>query len=60
MGSLAEQLMNGVTSMTRRRSRMLSRVRELMMAGTVQPKPRIMGMNARPESPRAPMMPSMT
>ena len=60
MGSRALQDINGVMSMVLNRSRLFSRAREAMMAGTVQPKPRIMGMNARPESPSFPMMPSIT
>ena len=60
MVSLALQLMNGVTSMTLNLSRLLSSAREAMMAGTVQPKPSSMGMNALPDRPSLLIMPSMT
>ena len=60
MGSLALQDINGVMSMVLYRSRLFSRAREAMMAGTVQPKPRIMGMKDLPESPSLPMMLSIT
>ena len=60
MVSLALQLMKGVTSMTFRRSCLFSRTLEAMMAGTVQPKPRSMGMKALPERPSLLMIPSMT
>ena len=56
----ALQLMKGVTSITLKRSRLLSSARDAMMAGTVQPKPKSMGMNALPESPSLLMTPSMT
>ena len=60
MVSLALQLMNGVTSMTLYLSRSFSSALEAIIAGTVQPKPSSMGMNALPDSPRWVMMPSMT
>ena len=51
MGTLAPQLMKGVRRMVKRRSRWLFMLRALMTAGTVQPKPIIMGMKARPLRP---------
>ena len=51
MGSLAEQLMKGVSRMVIFRSRSLERVRVAMMAGTLHPKPMSMGTKLRPESP---------
>ena len=51
MGSLALQDIKGVISMVLNRSRLFSSAREAMIAGTVQPKPSSMGMNARPERP---------
>ena len=51
MGSLAEQLMKGVSRMVIRRSRSLERVRVAMMAGTLHPKPMSMGTKLRPERP---------
>ena len=46
--------------MTLKRSRRFSNDREAMIAGTVQPNPKIMGINARPESPSLLIIPSMT
>ena len=46
--------------MTLKRSRWFSKDREAMIAGTVQPNPKIMGINARPESPSLLIIPSMT
>ena len=60
MGSLAEQDIKGVTSMVFRLSRWVSKALLAIMAGTVQPKPRIMGRNALPESPTFPMTESIT
>ena len=51
MGSLAEQLMKGVSRMVIFRSRSLDRVRVAMTAGTEQPKPMSMGTKLRPERP---------
>ena len=51
MGSLAEQLMKGVSRMVILRSRSLERVRVAMMAGTLHPKPMSMGTKLRPERP---------
>ena len=59
-GSLAEQDIKGVTSMVFNRSLLFSSAREAMIAGTLQPNPRIIGINARPESPTFPIIPSMT
>ena len=56
----ALQLMNGVTSITLNLSRLFSSAREAIIAGTVQPKPSSMGMNALPESPSLLIIPSMT
>ena len=60
MGSRALQDIKGVMSMVLYLSRLFSRAREAIMAGTVQPNPRIMGMKDRPESPSRPMMLSIT
>ena len=51
MGSLAEQLMNGVSRMVILRSRSEGRVRLAMTPGTVQPKPMSMGTMLRPDRP---------
>ena len=51
MGSLAEQLMNGVSRMVILRSRSDGSVRLAMTAGTVQPKPTSMGTMERPDRP---------
>ena len=51
MGSLAEQLINGVSRIVILRSRSLDRVRVAIMAGTEQPKPMSMGTKLRPERP---------
>ena len=51
MGSLAEQLINGVSKIVMRRSRSLDSVRVAMMAGTEQPKPTSIGTKLRPDSP---------
>ena len=60
MVSLALQLIKGVTSITLKRSCLFSSAREAIMAGTVQPKPSSMGMNALPESPSLLITPSIT
>ena len=52
--------MNGVISMVLLLSFGSSSTLDAISAGTVQPKPRIIGMNARPESPSFPMMLFMT
>ena len=52
--------MKGVTSMVFSLSLRFSRALEAIMAGTVHPKPRSMGMKALPESPSLPMIPSIT
>ena len=44
----AEQVTNGITSMVTKRSREFSSVRVAMMAGTLQPKPRIRGTTELP------------
>ena len=59
-GSRAEQDIKGVITITFLLSRSVSRALVAMMAGTVHPKPRIMGRNALPDSPTFPMMPSIT
>ena len=51
MGSLAEQLMKGVSRMVIFRSRSLESVRVAMMAGTLHPNPMSMGTKLRPERP---------
>lgn len=51
MGSLALQLMNGVSMMVILRSRSLARVRDAIIAGTLQPKPMIIGTKEEPERP---------
>ena len=51
MGSLALQLMKGVSKIVILRSRSEGRVRVAMMAGTEQPKPMSMGTTLRPERP---------
>ena len=43
--------MNGVTSIVRYRSSLFSRALEAMIAGTLQPKPSIIGIKARPDRP---------
>ena len=59
-GSLAEQDIKGVITITFRLSCSVSSARVAIMAGTVQPNPRIMGKNALPDSPTFPIMPSIT
>ena len=51
MGSRAEQLIIGRTSIVTSRLRLLSMVRVAMTAGTLQPKPMMSGMNDLPCSP---------
>ena len=51
IGSLAPQEKNGMTRIVAVRSFSSARVRVLIIAGTEQPKPIIMGRNARPERP---------
>ena len=51
MGSLAEQLINGVSRMVIFRSRSEGRVRLAITPGTVQPKPMSIGTMLRPERP---------
>ena len=51
MGTLAEQDINGVSSIVILRSRSLASVRQLIIAGTEQPKPISMGTNERPLRP---------
>ena len=51
MGSLAEQLIKGVSRMVILRSRSEGRVRLAMTPGTVQPKPMSIGTMLRPERP---------
>ena len=51
MGSLAVQLMKGVSSIVILRSRSLGRVRVAITAGTVHPKPISMGTMLRPDRP---------
>jgi len=51
MGSLAVQLIKGVSRMVIFRSRSLVKVRVAMTAGTVQPKPMSMGTMLLPDRP---------
>ena len=51
MGSLALQLIKGVSSMVILRSRSLGSVRVAISAGTLHPKPISMGTKLRPERP---------
>ena len=51
MGSLAEQLMNGVSRIVILRSRSLGSVRDAMIAGTEQPNPMSIGTMERPDRP---------
>ena len=51
MGSFAPQLKKGMTRMVATLSFSLARVRVLIIAGTEQPKPIIIGINALPERP---------
>ena len=51
MGSLAEQLIKGVSRTVIFRSRSDGRVRLAMTPGTVQPKPISMGTMLRPDRP---------
>ena len=51
-GSRAEQDIKGTSMMVMRRSFSFSMVRAPMTAGTVQPKPMSMGINALPDSPK--------
>ena len=60
MVSRALQLIKGVTSITLYRSRLCSRARDAITAGTVHPKPRSMGMKAFPDSPRRLITSSIT
>ena len=59
-GSLAEQDMKGISRMVIRRSFSFSMVRAPIMAGTEQPKPMSMGMNALPDRPKCRRVRSMT
>ena len=52
MGSLAPQEKNGITRTVAVRSFSSASVRVFIIAGTEQPKPIIIGINARPESPK--------
>lgn len=52
MGNLAPQEKKGITRMVAVRSFSSASVRVLIIAGTLHPKPMIMGMNARPETPK--------
>ena len=60
MGSLAPQDMKGTRRMVIRRSFSFSIVLAPMTAGTVQPNPMSMGMNALPERPKCRSVRSMT
>ena len=51
MGAFAPQVKKGMTRLVMMRSLSSASVRVLTAAGTEQPKPMIMGMNALPESP---------
>ena len=51
MGRRAEQLMSGKMSMVTMRERRLSMVRVAIIAGTLQPKPMMSGINDLPWSP---------
>ncbi len=51
MGNFAPQEKNGITRSVAVRSCSSASVRVLIMAGTEQPKPMIIGINALPESP---------
>ena len=52
MGSFAPHEKKGITRIVAVLSLSSARVRVLIMAGSEQPKPIIMGMNALPESPK--------
>lgn len=56
-GSRAEQDIKGTSMMVMRRSFSFSMVRAPMTAGTVQPKPMSMGINALPDRPKLPQQP---
>ena len=60
MGSLALQDIKGVTMMVLKRSLGCSNAREAIRAGTVHPKPKRRGRNARPDNPRQLIISSMT
>ena len=60
MGILAEQLINGTSSIVIFRSRSEDRVRVAIIAGTEQPKPISIGTKLRPESPMRRRSLSMT
>ena len=60
MGSLALHDIKGVTSMILYLSLFCSNAREAIIAGTEQPNPNIIGINALPESPNFPIIPSIT
>ena len=51
MGILAEQLINGMSSIVILRSRSDESVRVAIMAGTEQPKPMSIGTKLRPDKP---------
>ena len=51
IGSFAPQLKNGITRIVAVRSLSSASVLVLIIAGTEQPKPIIIGINALPESP---------
>ena len=59
-GSRAPQDMNGAIITVRIRSRRFSSVRVAMIAGTLQPKPTISGMNDLPGRPTLRISRSMT
>lgn len=52
MGSFAPQLKKGITLMVAVRSFSSASVRVLIIAGSEQPKPIIIGINALPERPK--------
>ena len=60
MGNLAEQDIKGVMIMVFLLSCSVSRALVAIMAGTVHPKPKIMGRKAFPDRPTFPIMESIT
>ncbi len=60
MGNRALQDIKGVIRMVFLRSLIFSKDLEAMIAGTVQPKPNNIGINALPDKPILPMIPSIT
>ncbi len=60
IGNLALHDIKGVTNIILYLSFFCSNALDAIIAGTEQPKPNIIGINALPESPSFPIIPSIT